>query len=225
MISSFYLDYKKFFGKEDLNTCLHKMSDKLKKYYDIAKIIPVYNNILTKDKIIEPLLHYKTVLYLMKYLFLKTNELYIDTCYEVENGIIEEDRSVLRNDIGMFLFVMYNKNSKSISVSNMSYEYIMKKVKSSQEKEKRTITDELKNLSEEEVEVERFKKKYKNDGRWTTGAKKDLITYSASAYDIETSGINDINVHLMSEVNEFNDITMLGEDYHDGIDPLGASED
>lgn len=225
MIKAFYLEYKKFFGKEHLNTCLNKMSSKLNKYYEISKIIPVYNNILTKNKIIEPLLNYKTVLYLMKFIFLKINEVYIDTCYEVEKEIVEEERSVLKNDIGMFLFTIYNKNSKSINVMNMNYEYIMKKVKSSQEKEKRTITDELKNLSEEEVEVERFKKKYKNDGRWTTGAKKELISYSVAAYDKETANISDINVHLMSEINEFNDITMLGEDYHDGIDPLGFSED
>ena len=79
-------------------------------------------------------------------------------------------------------------------------------------------------MKKPEKEVELFKKKYKNDGRWAMGAKKELIKYKGSAYDRETSAIGDMNMHLMSEINEYEDLSNLNEDYTDGMDVIGFSE-
>ena len=95
------------------------------------------------------------------------------------------------------------------------------------EKEKQEITDELyaANKNKHVAEVERFKKKYKNDGRWTIGSKKELTQYGKGAYDAQTTAIDDMNAYLNSEINENNDLTMLGEDYSDGVDVNGIIED
>ena len=138
-----------------------------------------------------------------------------------------EQVNTFKNDIGMFLFIIINREMENIKTIDVSYEYIMKKVKSQMEKEKQEITDELYNANKnkELAEVERFKKKFKNDGRWAIGAKKELTQYGKESYDAQTLAIDDMNIYLNAEMNENNDMCMLGEDYSDGVDVHGMMED
>ena len=149
----------------------------------------------------------------------------IDNCQEYCNTILEEERNKFKNDLAMFIYTSYNKNIEGIKIININYDYIMKKVKSQQEKEKKEITDELRDLKPDAKEVERFKKKYKNDGRWTKGNQLDLIKYNIDTYDKETTNVTNMDSYLMGEINENNNISMLDEDYSDGVDVTGMIED
>ena len=173
------------------------------------------------------LLKQKTILYIFKYVYLKIIENYIDLSIEFSEELEMEQVNTFKNDIGMFLFIIINREMENIKTIDVSYEYIMKKVKSQMEKEKQEITDELYNANKnkELAEVERFKKKFKNDGRWAIGAKKELTQYGKESYDAQTLAIDDMNIYLNAEMNENNDMSMLGEDYSDGVDVHGMMED
>jgi len=127
----------------------------------------------------------------------------------------------------MFIFAILNNEIDDIKMIDVNYEYIMKKVKSQKEKEKQEITDELYEIDQNPIlkELEFYKKKYKNDGRWAIGSKKELVQYGKNTYDRETAIIQDMNSYLNAEINEYNDISMLGEDYSDGVDVMGMVED
>ena len=218
---------KPYFGNENLKKYFIRLLPCLKKYSSILKIIPIYDTIITKKKLLEPLLKQKTILYIFKYIYLKVMDTYIKVCNEFANELEAEEVNKFKNDVGMFLFVIINKEIDNVKIVDVNYEYIMKKVKSQMEKEKQEITDELyaANKNKHVAEVERFKKKYKNDGRWTIGSKKELTQYGKGAYDAQTTAIDDMNAYLNSEINENNDLTMLGEDYSDGVDVNGIIED
>tara|TARA_E500000331_G_scaffold149039_1_gene145056 strand:+ start:14873 stop:20563 length:5691 start_codon:yes stop_codon:yes gene_type:complete len=216
-----------FFGNEKMNNFFTRLLPKIKKYSKLLKIIPIYDTIITKNKLMEPLLKQKTILYIFKYIYLKVIECYTDLCDEIAEELEQEDINAFKNDVGMFIFIIINKEIDNIKIVDVNYKYIMKKVKSQMEKEKQEITDELyeANKNKHIAEVERFKKKYKNDGRWALGAKKELTQYAKDAYDVQTTSIDDMNVYLDAEMNENNDISMIGEDYSDGVDAHGMSED
>jgi hypothetical protein len=218
---------KVYFGNEDMKRFISRLLPSLKKYSKLLEIIPIYDIIITRNKLLEPILKQKTILYIFKYVYLKIIEEYIDLSIEFSEELELDQVNTFKNDIGMFLFIVINREIENIKTIDLSYEYIMKKVKSQMEKEKQEITDELykANKKKDVAEVERFKKKYKNDGRWAIGAKKELTQYGKNAYDAQTSAIDDMNIYLNAEMNENNDISMLGEDYSDGVDVHGMTED
>ena len=68
---------------------------------------------------------------------------------------------------------------------NFSYADIMKQVRRSREKEKKSIVQELGQLSKEDRRVEDMLKNFKI-GRWNVGQQKGLISYDAAANERET---------------------------------------
>jgi len=224
-IEESYTKFKKFFGRKYLDNFFQRLIVKIKKYNSILEIIPTHDTIITRNTLIEPLLSSKTILYIYKYVLLKVFENYVDLSNEISEEIPIEDKNEFLNNVGMFIFLIINSNIDDLKVIDINYEYIMKKVNSQKEKEKKEITDELRDLNEQEKEVELFKKKYKNDGRWALAAKKELTKYGKTSYDSDTLAIGDMNNYLMAELNEQNNISELGEDYHDGVDVNGMMED
>jgi hypothetical protein len=216
-----------YFGNENIEKFMSRLLPLNNKYSKLLEIIPIYDTIITKNKLIEPLLKQKTILYIFKYVYAKVIENYIDLAIEFSEELEMEQVNTFKNDIGMFLFIIINREIENIKTIDVSYDYIMKKVKSQMEKEKQEITDELfkANKNKEIAEVERFKKKFKNDGRWAIGAKKELTQYGKDSYDAQTLAIDDMNIYLNAEMNENNDMSMLGEDYSDGVDVHGMMEE
>uniref|UniRef100_A0A6C0BRA1 Uncharacterized protein n=1 Tax=viral metagenome TaxID=1070528 RepID=A0A6C0BRA1_9ZZZZ len=218
---------KPFFGDMNFKIFLKRLIIKTDRYYDMLNNIPIYDSIITKLKILEPVLKQKTILYIFKYVYIKIIEIYIDTCNEFSEELELEQVNEFKNKVGMFIFAILNNEIDDIKMIDVNYEYIMKKVKSQKEKEKQEITDELYEIDQNPIlkELEFYKKKYKNDGRWAIGSKKELVQYGKNTYDRETAIIQDMNSYLNAEINEYNDISMLGEDYSDGVDVMGMVED
>ena len=224
IIKDYYSKFEFLFANEQYKKFIFLFKEDTKKFIEILDVIPTYNTIENENIKIQPLLNYKTTLYLFKHIYLKINKIILDYCSSFQVNLEIEDRNNFKRDVGMYLFKCYSKNIENVNLFDMNYEYLMNKVKSKQEQEKNEITEELANMKKPEKEVELFKKKYKNDGRWAMGAKKELIKYKGSAYDRETSEIGDMNMHLMSEINEYEDLSNLNEDYTDGMDVIGFSE-
>ena len=95
------------------------------------------------------------------------------------------------------------KNKKTI---NFTYEKIMKHTKHFKNKEKKSITDFLGNMSKEKRKVEENMKKLKI-GRWNVGMQKGLFQYDEATNNRETA---DLMNYLMQDMEEGN-IDIVGE--------------
>jgi hypothetical protein len=78
-----------------------------------------------------------------------------------------------------------NIEDKNKKAANFSYDDIIKQVRRSREKEKKSIVQELGKLSKEERRVEDMLKNFKI-GRWNVGQQKGLIAYDAATNERET---------------------------------------
>ena len=76
---------------------------------------------------------------------------------------------------------MYAKDRDDI---DLSYAEIMEKVLRSKEKEKDEMTTYLKDLTDEEREIENIHKNNKL-GNWGVGLTRSIVHYDADAYDID----------------------------------------
>ena len=114
----------------------------------------------------------------------------VDAALEKEGGLILESEMIAGekkavNEKVADLLNVYSKvicNNKK--VIDYNYESLMEKVHRSKEKEKDTITDYLKKMSDEEREIENLFKNNKLE-RWSRGLQKGVRIYQADTYDQE----------------------------------------
>ena len=88
----------------------------------------------------------------------------------------------------------------------MTYEEIEYENNKSKEREKNRITEKLKNLTEEERQVNNEFKQYKL-GEWSTGLQKGLVEYDPEFYEKELADQMDSQI----EAEEMS-LTMLPDD-------------
>ena len=175
---------------------------------------------------------------------LTVDENYDTTLNELEETDIRADSSdELKSRVASLLQSFLEIEMDNKSVTNYSYEEIIKKVTRSKQREKQAIIEYLGNMSKEERKVEELFKMYKL-GRWNVGNQKGLISYDKETYERER---NDLLTQLQGdETNkqyeqvtemrreifdlenddelaqdefyqqEANDISQLDEDYMDG---------
>ena len=91
---------------------------------------------------------------------------------------------------------------------NYNKETIMNKILSSKEKEKQSVTDYLKNLTDEEREVENIFKNQKLE-KWSKGLQKGLTQYVQDTYDEERESaeqemIKDKKLAKQTGINDYN---------------------
>ena len=106
------------------------------------------------------------------------------------------------------LSVFINMSYDSYSNINYNYEKLKDKLLRSKEKEKEIITDKLKDMTDEEREVENIFKTHKL-GEWNIGLQKGFREYDTSTYDMEREKlerqmINDIKANKDTSVLEMN---------------------
>ena len=163
------------------------------------------------------------------------DENYNDEELELVTGIKKNISNDLVNIIESFIdMISINKNS-----INYNYEKLSNLIIKSKNKEKNTITNYLKELSDENREIENIYKIHKL-GKWSVGEQKGFRVYQKDTYDIERDqliensllemklGKNDVvtdmnrDIFMIDELyekqnsedidNEVNDISHLGED-------------
>lgn len=103
---------------------------------------------------------------------------------ETEQQYMEGDVVKLQENVASLLVSYITMMMDSKDTINLSYDTIMDKVFKSKETEKYTFTDRLKNLSEEEREVDTILKINKL-GVWSKGLSKGIKEYDPENYDQE----------------------------------------
>lgn len=152
---------------------------------------------------------------------------------------IEGEKMSVKSTSAKLIFVLSKTIHNSKVVINYNYQTLKEKVNKSKEQEKTDITDYLRDMTEEEREIENIFKTNKLE-TWSTGNQKGFRTYQGSTYDQErevmekqaimeqTLGkkhyVTDLNkdIYMMEEMEkqattdeidaEVNDLSMLGND-------------
>ena len=157
----------------------------------------------------------------------------------------KERKMSVKSTSAKLIFVLSKTIHNSKVVINYNYQTLKEKVNKSKEQEKTDITDYLRDMTEEEREIENIFKTNKLE-TWSTGNQKGFRTYQGSTYDQErevmekqaimeqTLGkkhyVTDLNkdIYMMEEMEkqattdeidtEVNDLSMLANDDDYGED-------
>jgi hypothetical protein len=169
-----------------------------------------------------------------------------------EKDFIQGDTNELKENIAKLLGTFLEMMEKSKSMINITPQQIRDKVYKLKEREKETFTDRLKDLTDEQRNVDTILKINKL-GVWGKGLTKGLKEYNPENYDEErdvmtkiaeiekrvrreNSNISEDNIDLFMEeyiedvqieqqINEEeNDLYIMNEDYMDGF-PIDEMED
>ena len=114
----------------------------------------------------------------------------VDTALEQEQGLVVEseiisgEKKAVDEKVAELLNVYSKVICNNKKVIDYNYAGLMEKIHRSKEKEKDTITDYLKKMSDEEREIENIFKNNKLE-RWSRGLQKGLRIYQADTYDQE----------------------------------------
>lgn len=236
-----------FYDNKNLKTYLMSISDKLKYNYlfaEYTKYLIPFDNKQEKSIFDDELCSY-----LLKFYFYNTLQIYIENINEpyqesfmgstnkgIDSELVEfepaqnlledvniKDKSVISSLLIEYLSII----SIQKNYLNLNYNQIMDKILRSKEKEKEGFTKFLKDLTDEEREIENTKKNLKL-GDWSIGLQKGLTQYVKETYDQEReiidNAVNDFSsiyksqeqgehaLDLIQEESEINDISHLGDD-------------
>jgi hypothetical protein len=165
----------------------------------------------------------------------------VDDLNELEVQIKMGNSKELKTRVAELLLTFLEVENKSKSEIDASYQALDKQLRRSRQKEKKLITDFLKNLDPDERRVEDNKKALKL-GRWNVGMQKGLVKYDKATYERERAeminqlngeiaedgeenqaaqGADDLERDAEADADEFyekeaNDIGELDEEYGDG---------
>jgi hypothetical protein len=143
---------------------------------------------------------------------------------ETEQQYMEGDVVKLQENVASLLVAYITMMMDSKDTINMSYKTVMDRVFKLKETEKYTFTDRLKNLSEEEREVDTILKINKL-GVWSKGLNKGIKEYDPENYDQEKDMMEKIaqverNVRKNTNVTDQNVDIFLEE----AMDDIEADE-
>jgi hypothetical protein len=125
-----------------------------------------------------------------------------------EMDILSGNQTELAEKIASLILAFTNLICKDKNAINYNYKSLMELLLRSKEKEKEGITDYLKNMSDEEREVENLFKGNKL-GRWSVGEQKGFRTYDTQTYDqeredMEKTAIKEVQLNKRSVVTDMN---------------------
>ena len=195
MLHDYYKIFEKYFDDENLINIFRKTDNTY--YYELSEIIikSMDSNKYVLDQYIILLILKSCVLHVINnYFEILENEIIIDPIIlgdtdmqtEINLGKKANITKQLCNFIVDSSYIFY----KSKLELNVTVEDIKFAINKSREREKKMITDRLKNLSEEERAVDTELKKNKL-GQWNTGLQKGLTEYDPDFYDKETEAMED----------------------------------
>jgi hypothetical protein len=131
--------------------------------------------------------------------------------------IMEGEKKSVNEKLALWLYQCVNIIYKSKQSINYSYETLMEKITRAKEKEKTLITDYLKEMTDEEREIEKLYKNHKLE-RWAVGQQKGFRIYQGDVYDkereaMEEQYLKELKFKNVDEITEMNrDIFMMGMD-------------
>jgi hypothetical protein len=129
-----------------------------------------------------------------------------------ELEIIQGERKDIAEKIAKLLNTFVGIICNDKKVVNYNYKSMMDKVLRSREKEKDDITSKLKNMTDEEREVETIFKNQQLE-RWNKGLQKGLVSYQKDTYDEERNAMEQQMV-LDARLNKNKDVSNMNRDMY-----------
>jgi len=137
-----------------------------------------------------------------------------DNAFEAQIGdisqidIVAGEKLLLSQKVSNMISTFMSIICKNKQEINYNYEQLMERILRAKEKEKNVITDYLKEMTDEEREIENLFKKNKLE-KWGKGQEKGLRIYQAATYDderdaLEKQTLRDLKLNRMDQVNEMN---------------------
>tara|TARA_A100001015_G_scaffold277216_1_gene336181 strand:+ start:91 stop:654 length:564 start_codon:yes stop_codon:yes gene_type:complete len=129
---------------------------------------------------------------------------------DIVTGLVESNNSLKKDLIESIINIIVSQKN----IINFNKTAIEKKLVRTKEKEKDEVTTYLKDLTDEQREVENYLKRHKL-GKWSVGQTKGLFQYDPNVYDqevkqIEKRMINEKKLGEISDVSEMNkEVLML----------------
>jgi len=135
-------------------------------------------------------------------------------------AITKGQKSALSQKVANLLLTYLEMSEKSNAMTSYTYQQVMDKVLRSKEKEKDNITSFLKEMTDEEREVENLFKNNRLE-RWSKGLQKGLTQYVRETYDeereeLDRQAIRERRLGVNSVVTDMNrdiyNLDMMSED-------------
>ena len=252
LTSKFYFKLTNFYMIENLNMMLKSISKQTEEIQHLAKLTPISTNIVNNgtsykksfDEDIIAMLYEFYVLYIFKIYIMSTK---LNTSYMNGNNeyieISENDNSKIITE----LFVVYIEMMTNLKrLVNISYESVNDEVFSNRELEKYLFTDRLKQMTQEERDIDTMNKKM-GIGMYALGETKALRFYDQDQFEEDkkrnekmailerkmkgnNTSVDNVDLddaeyedHVNDEEDEEFNLNM-SEEYDDG-DPYGDERD
>ena len=116
------------------------------------------------------------------------------------------------NDIIDYLLIFFNNMNQHYNLINSSYNKVKQNILIAKEKEKDIITDYLKDLSQEERDIENIFKNTKLE-KWSAGLQKGMTQYVKHTYDEELN-VLEKQAQLDKKLNKQNQVTDMNKDIY-----------
>ena len=130
----------------------------------------------------------------------------------IEDQIIEGEKESVNNKASNIIYVLMKTVMNSKKVIDFNYNSVREKVDKSKEQEKIDITDYLKEMTEEEREIENIFKTNKLE-KWSKGIQKGFRTYQGETYDQEREQM-EAKAVLDRKLEKKNYVTELNKDIY-----------
>ena len=268
-LDKYYKVFLKFEGDEAMNQLLENVQIKVSNLYLLSNELFAYNSIIKSGTIVYSIFNKNSVSKLLEYCFLSILKEHINlvdsiaikkikkpndiedvmTSLEVQNEltgelvdeleIVSGERLDLNNKLSEYLSSMLFIFINTKNTINFSYQGMKDLINRAKEKEKDEITQKLKDLTDEEREIDTELKKHKL-GDWGLGLQKGLTQYDPGFYDreflenekkakldqkIDSLGLTDIGEREIAMIDlensgldisemesEINDLSLIAED-------------
>lgn len=124
---------------------------------------------------------------------------------QIENTdlLLEGNKKILKTNVADLLLVYLELLHKSTDIVSVSYVNVMDTIFKLKEAEKRTFTDKLAKMTDEQRNVDTMMKVYKL-GDWGKGLKTGITRYDAALYDEEKEAMENI-LRAERDLVQFND--------------------
>ena len=219
IVYSYYRTLSQFYGKDVLKQVLQFITSKTELWRDFVYVLPVFERMEHDGHL--PSLNTSMVNMLIEYCLLQCYQVFIEaiddtsplgyplrdteamvstTTEEIVNeeigniseiDIISGEKLQRSELVASFLLQVIEIFGKTKAMINYSYEDVIYRVNVSKEKEKDQFTKRLKDLSDEEREIENLMKNHKL-GVWSKGLSKGVTQYEQDTYDEERRAMEEI---------------------------------
>lgn len=158
------------------------------------------------------------VCYIFKFVIYNFINIYINILNDetIKNKIIslpdfniQEFYKIISKIICTFVDMYY----ETYNLINHSYSKLKSKINTAKEKEKTLITDFLKNLTDEEREIENIFKNNKLE-KWSIGLQKGLTQYVKTNYDLERINLEK-QIELENKMNKMDNVSKMNIDIYE----------